>query len=213
MYIYTDVETDGPIPGEYSMLSIGSVAFSPDGKVLGKFYRKLKRLKGAKQHPETMKFWKEHPKDYKEATKNSEAPSKVMKDYVNWLEKMEKKNNAKSIFVSWPLAFDYQFVFWYMVKFVKKFQTGKVHPFDIPFSFNMTMDAGTMEIAQMSKEITKISEKDMAKGWAKDVKELSENKGHKAIDDAMDEGKIFIKMLKENRGKNEKSKNKTKKHQ
>jgi hypothetical protein len=27
IYVSTDIETDGPIPGEYSMLSFGSAAF------------------------------------------------------------------------------------------------------------------------------------------------------------------------------------------
>jgi len=30
IYISTDVESDGPIPGEYSMLSFASSAYTPD---------------------------------------------------------------------------------------------------------------------------------------------------------------------------------------
>ena len=30
IYISTDVETDGPIPGQHSMLSIGSAAYTAD---------------------------------------------------------------------------------------------------------------------------------------------------------------------------------------
>ena len=30
IYVSTDVETDGPIPGVYSMLSVGSAAYLPD---------------------------------------------------------------------------------------------------------------------------------------------------------------------------------------
>src|SRR5205085_2877375 len=33
IYVSTDVETDGPIPGVYSMLSIGSAAYLPDKTV------------------------------------------------------------------------------------------------------------------------------------------------------------------------------------
>ena len=197
IYISTDVETDGPIPGEYSMLSLGSVALNKNGKVLGKFYKKLKRLKGAKQHPKTMEFWKENLKDYKEATKNAQVPKKVMYDYINWLEKLEKKTKSQLIFLAWPLGFDYQFVFWYMVKFVKKFQT--IHPFEIPFSFGQGIDTKTFAMAHLKKPYQECMDSKMPKRWFKGIINLKGKwKNHKAIDDALKEGKIFIRILKEN---------------
>lgn len=45
IYISTDIEADGPIPGEYSMLSIGSVAFNKKGKI---FINMLKENQGKK---------------------------------------------------------------------------------------------------------------------------------------------------------------------
>lgn len=207
IYISTDIETDGPIPGEYSMLSMGSVAFNRKGKILGKFYKKLKRLKGAKQHPKTMEFWKENPKAYKEAISKSESPTKVMNEYVRWLKRLEKKTKSQLIFLSWPLAFDYPFVFWYMVKFVKKFQ--KIHPFEIPFSFGQAIDTKTFAMAHLKKPYQKCGDSKMPEKWfkgiriqpRKDGKENKNEKDHMAIKDALEEGKIFIRMLKENQGK------------
>ena len=37
IYVSTDVETDGPIPGPYSMLSIGSAAYLPDKTLVADF--------------------------------------------------------------------------------------------------------------------------------------------------------------------------------
>nr|MDQ5835718.1 exonuclease [Acidobacteriota bacterium] len=54
IYVSTDVETDGPIPGVYSMLSIGSAAYLPDKTFLGGFTANLETLPGASQHPDTM---------------------------------------------------------------------------------------------------------------------------------------------------------------
>jgi hypothetical protein len=44
LYVSTDVETDGPIPGPQAMLSFGSAAFSPDGRLLGTFAANLRTL-------------------------------------------------------------------------------------------------------------------------------------------------------------------------
>jgi len=35
IYVSTDVETDGPIAGRHSMLSIGSAAYDADKRLLG----------------------------------------------------------------------------------------------------------------------------------------------------------------------------------
>ena len=37
VYVSTDVETDGPIPGPHSMLSFGSAAFLADKSLVTKF--------------------------------------------------------------------------------------------------------------------------------------------------------------------------------
>ena len=45
IYISTDIETDGPIPGVNSMLSFASAAFLADKTLIGTFSANL-RLKG-----------------------------------------------------------------------------------------------------------------------------------------------------------------------
>ena len=37
VYVSTDVETDGPIPGPHSLLSFASAAYLPDKTLLGTF--------------------------------------------------------------------------------------------------------------------------------------------------------------------------------
>ena len=61
IYVSTDVETDGPIPGVYSMLSIGSAAYTSEKEYLGGFTVNFETLPGASQHPETMKWWEGQP--------------------------------------------------------------------------------------------------------------------------------------------------------
>ena len=51
IYVSTDVEADGPIPGPHSMLSVGSAAFTLDKQLLSTFEVNLETLDGAVPHP------------------------------------------------------------------------------------------------------------------------------------------------------------------
>ena len=44
IYVSTDIEADGPIPGPHSMLSFGSAAYLPDKTVLATFSANLETL-------------------------------------------------------------------------------------------------------------------------------------------------------------------------
>lgn len=54
IYVSTDCETDGPIPGPYSMLSFASAAFLPDKTLLSTFSANLETLPEAAGHPDTL---------------------------------------------------------------------------------------------------------------------------------------------------------------
>ena len=69
IYVSTDIETDGPSPGHYSMLSFASVAFSFDRTIHSSFERNLDLLPGATQHPDTMRFWKTQPEAWTPAAR------------------------------------------------------------------------------------------------------------------------------------------------
>ena len=57
IYISTDIEADGPIPGLYSMLSLGAAAFKPDGAIEDEFSENLTCLPDATEDPDTMDWW------------------------------------------------------------------------------------------------------------------------------------------------------------
>jgi hypothetical protein len=54
IYVSTDVETDGPIPGPHSMLSVGSAAYTADKRLVATFEANLHTLPDARGAPETM---------------------------------------------------------------------------------------------------------------------------------------------------------------
>lgn len=175
IYVSTDVETNGPIPGEYSMLSFGSAAFNPDKKIISTFSANLKTLAGARQDPETMKWWKTQDKAWQASRVNPQAPKKAMNDYLKWLKTLP----AKPVFVGYPASFDFMFICWYLNKF-----TGQN-----PFSY-VALDIKTYAMAMLKKPFSKISKSVMPKEWFDECK-----KSHIALDDAIEQGRLFCNML------------------
>lgn len=70
IYVSTDVEADGPIPGPYSMLSFGSAAFTGGGELLSTFTANLELLEGAAGHPETM-AWRQRQQEAWDRTRTA----------------------------------------------------------------------------------------------------------------------------------------------
>jgi len=114
MYIATDVECDGIIPGDYSMLSIGSVAFNPEQGIVDTFAANISPLPGAGQHPRTMKFWSNHPEQWEALKADQLPPVEFCERYLEWLDCL---NEYHLVFVSDYVGFDLQFVRWYLVHF------------------------------------------------------------------------------------------------
>ena len=178
IYVSTDIEADGPIPGSYSMLSFGSAAFKRDKTLIGTFTANLKPLEDAKQDPDTMKWWKTQPKAWEECQKNAQDPESVMKEYVAWIKKLP----GKTVFVGYPATFDFMFIYWYLIKY-----TG-----ESPFSFS-AVDIKTYAMSMLKIDFNKICKKIMPKNWFD-----SARKSHVALDDAIDQGLLFGNMLNEN---------------
>lgn len=126
LYVSVDIEADGPIPGEYSMLSFGAVAFDWQGNEVDVFYRKLKRISD-KQHPDTMKWWEGHTIALEEATTHAILPRVAMRMFATWLSDFE----LKPVLMANPAAWDVMFLTWYAVKFTGEFLPTNFRALDI----------------------------------------------------------------------------------
>src|SRR5262245_30031925 len=113
VYVSTDVETDGPIPGPNSMLSFGSAAYLPDKTLVSTFAANLDTLPDARPDPATMHWWRQHREAWEVARSNPEDPAAVMARYVAWLKQLP----GKPVFVAYPAGFDFLFVYWYLIRF------------------------------------------------------------------------------------------------
>lgn len=178
IYVSTDIETDGPIPGSYSMLSFGSAAFDSSGELLTTFSRNLEKLPGATEHPDTMKWWATVPDAYAATRTHLVKPDDAMAGYVKWLEELP----GDPVFVGYPATFDFMFVYWYLITFAGH----------SPFSFS-ALDIKTYAMATLKTEFRKTTKKKMPKSWF--TKKLKHS--HVALEDAIEQGHLFCSILKE----------------
>src|SRR4051812_14200542 len=108
IYFSTDIETDGPIPAQNSMLSFGSAAFY-EGKLVDTFYINLETLEGAEGNPETMKWWATQPEAWEACRRVPKQPSEALPEYVKWINRLSKEFSAQPVFVAYPAGFDFLF--------------------------------------------------------------------------------------------------------
>jgi hypothetical protein len=178
IYTSTDVEADGPIPGPHSMLSFASAAYLTDKTLIDTFYATLETLPGASGHPETMDWWAKHPQAWEASRKEPRPPEIVMPEYVQWLKKLP----GKPVFVAYPAAYDFMFVYWYLIRF-----TG-----ESPFSHS-ALDMKTLAMAILGKEYRQSTKRNMPRSWFEPVKHT-----HIALDDAIEQGLLFCNMVRAN---------------
>src|SRR2546428_3054384 len=103
IYVSTDVEADGPIPGPHSMLSFASAAYGADKVLHATFSANLETLPGAAGHAETMRWWAEHRVAWEASRTNLESPEAAMRRYLKWLRSLQ----ARPVFVAYPAGFDF----------------------------------------------------------------------------------------------------------
>lgn len=110
IYVSTDIEADGPIPGMNSMLSFGSAAYLADKTLIGIFTANLDVLPEATPDPKTMEWWRGQPEAWKACRENLQSPEVAMRVYVAWLKNLP----GIPVFVGYPAAYDFMFVYWYL---------------------------------------------------------------------------------------------------
>ena len=104
-----DIESDGPIPGDYSMVCFGAVLV--DEKLDKTFYGRLKPI-SEKYVPEALAV----SGFTREETMQFDEPAKVMTDFKQWLKEVCKD---RAVFISDNNGFDWMFICWYFHHFIQ----------------------------------------------------------------------------------------------
>lgn len=108
-YIVVDVEADGAIAPNYSMVCFGAVIVEP---TLSKtFYGKVKPISD-KWNPDALAISGFSRKQHE----TFDDPKKVMEDFRNWI--LKNCNNRKPTFISDNPAFDWQWINYYFHNFL-----------------------------------------------------------------------------------------------
>lgn len=131
--VMVDIEADGPIPGDYSMVCFGAIIVEP---LLSRtFYKKLKPIP-KKWDPEALKI----SGFSREETLNFDSPKTVTASFDKWLTDNLK---GRRIFISDNNGFDWQFINWHFHHFLGR----------NPFGFS------SMNLGSLYKSIVKDTSK------------------------------------------------------
>lgn len=178
IYVSTDIEADGPIPGPHSMISFASAAFGADQQLLDTFTVNLETLPGAAGHPDTMAWWAGQPAAWAASRQNLQPPAPAMQQYYEWLKALP----GQPVFVGYPAAFDFMFIEWYLIKFVGK----------SPFQHS-ALDIRSYAMAYLKQPYARSGKNALPVEWLEGLPLT-----HEALDDAIQQGKLFGNLLQAN---------------
>lgn len=179
IYVSTDIEADGPIPGPHSMLSFASAAFRFDGTLVGTYTANLEQLPGAVPDTKTVEWWNQFPEAWNACRRDTRRPETVMPEYLAWLVALP----GRPVFVGWPASWDFMWMYWYLVRFTR----------ERPFR-ESALDIRSYAMGMRKTEFRRTSRTYLPKRWF-DAK-LAHT--HVALDDALEQGAVFCSMLAEN---------------
>jgi DNA polymerase III epsilon subunit-like protein len=106
-YVMVDVESDGPVPGDYSMICFGAVIVREGLDQV--FYGQLKPI-SERWMPDALAV----SGFTREDTLRFDDPKHVMESFAHWIKETTK---SRALFVSDNNGFDWQFINWYFWHF------------------------------------------------------------------------------------------------
>lgn len=180
IYVSTDIEADGPIPGAHSMLSLASAAYRADKSLVATFSANLDTLPDASQDARTMAWWQDFPEAWERCRRDTRPAEVVMREYAAWVKALP----GRPVFVGFPASWDFMWVYWYLVRFTGE-RPFREHAIDVR-SYAMGMRKVSFH------ETTRTY---LPKRWF----DAGLPHTHVALDDALEQGAMFCNMMAENR--------------
>lgn len=170
-FISVDIEASGPIPGEFSMLSLGACIVGASEQ---NFYVELKPITPNFQ-PEALKV---AGLDLGYLAATGLEPAYAMARFEEWLTRMTPAGQSP-IFVGYPLAFDWMFVAYYFHHFLGR------NPFGISGVDIKSFNFGMMGVAWSAAGVS-----DLQSPFV-----LALPLTHNAREDAVVQADLFARML------------------
>lgn len=182
VYFSADVETDGPIPGPYSMLSFALVpAGTFDGKIFRRpsaepqsFYAQLRPI----SHEFEAEALAVNGLDRDALLRTGTDPAQAMRDASRWIA--DRCAGGHPVLVAYPLSFDWSWLYWYFVRF-----TGSS-----PFKHSRCFDVKTAVAVKCGIPIASAG-----RGGLPSELQPKHAHTHHALDDAIAQAEIFANLF------------------
>lgn len=204
-YVSVDIEATGPIPGKYSMSSLGAFVFGArysDGTFQRfdhekdqntVFYAELKPLND-NFIPEAIKVGLLNGFDKESEDTDGSLrlqwmkdhgvePALVMQEFADFVQNKKKElEGARPVFVAYPASFDWTFVYWYFVNF------------DVlsPFGFSSVLDMKSFYSARHDVPLVRSVKRYMSPSLFPDLPHT-----HRADDDAIEQGYLAMNIMRD----------------
>jgi hypothetical protein len=183
IYFSADIETDGPIPGPYSMLSFGiTVAGTFDGERFLRadptertFYRELKPISDTFD-AETASV---SGLDRRRLLADGANPGHAMDEAASWI--ISCAGGASPVLIAFPLSFDWSWLWWYFNAFGSQ---------ESPFGFSNCYDIKTAYAVRAGRPIAL-----SGKSQLPDRLRSSRPHEHHALADAIEQADIFANLM------------------
>ncbi|MEW2516221.1 3'-5' exoribonuclease [Streptomyces sp. NPDC046870] len=182
LYVSVDIEADGPIPGPYSMLSLGAaVAGVQDGAGFTAadpeertFYRELRPV-SEEFVPEALSV---SGLDRARLTTEGAEPAVALAEFAAWVR--EVSAGAQPVMCGYPASYDWTFLYWYLIRF-----TGSS-----PFGHSGCLDMKTLYAAKARLPLRAVAKGTMPREL------LSRRRHtHHALDDAVEQAELLANLM------------------
>jgi ribonuclease T len=174
VYISVDVETAGPYPRKYALLSIGACVVDHPEQT---FYIELK--------PTSMDFTREamdiHGLELEQLAVSGTSPDSAMHSFAEWVQ-AQVPEGVKPVFVAFNAPFDWMFVNDYFLRYLGS------NPFGYSALDIKAYYMGMVACGWKQTSMTVVAARYL------DQKKLT----HNALEDALDQAKIFHGIIQEN---------------
>lgn len=171
IFISVDIETAGPIPGEYAMLSIGACLVADPGI---SFYRELQPDRD-KASPAAMAI---NDLSMEALKARGEPPRQTMQEFSDWVRSVAPEG-SRAVFVAFNAPFDWMFINDYFHRYLGE------NPFG-----HSALDIKAYFMGQAGVDWEETSFAKLAKRFLEE-RHIS----HNALKDAQDQAEIFQAVL------------------
>lgn len=182
VYFSVDIESDGPVPGSFSMLSFALVAVATfDGERFVRFepdvprrYWELQPI-SERYEPEALSI---NGLDRERLRREGALPAEAMREADRWVRRVA--DGRRAVLVAYPAVFDWSFMHWYFSSFLGA----------SPFGHGTCIDIRSLYIGASGSTYAESSKSHLPP-------ELLPQSAHthNALDDAVEQGELFSNLF------------------